>query len=442
MDTGRDSRPFVSPFSFFVSLMASDEYSSAVEWLFSQHHALGIQLGLDRMKEACRALHHPEEAFRCVHVAGTNGKGSVCTKIAKAFELSGFPTGLYTSPHISSFRERIQVNGVCISEEEVCDGVATIRRLCSDRLTFFEITTLLAFLWFRKKGVQRAVLETGLGGRLDATNVCFPDVSIITSISFDHMNYLGNTLESIAFEKAGIIKEKIPVVIGPRVPYEVIARQAEKMHSPLFQVEGEWVDFDVENSVVARKALSLLDMPLQIIMESIRFRPPCRFQEVHQAFIHKSFRKAPEAVILDVAHNLDGIERLLMKAKIRFPHSRFCVLFAVSYDKDVQGMVSKLCREAAAIICTEAPSERAMDSHTLAESVRATDPFVPVIEEASPREALAQAIEFAASEQSPLLITGTFFFMSAIRSGLGFDDEADLFDLNPVFETGVPAYLG
>jgi dihydrofolate synthase / folylpolyglutamate synthase len=444
----------------------NQQYTEVVQWLFSKNRSSGIQLGLERMKEACRNLGNPERSFRSIHIAGTNGKGSVCTKIAKAYELCGYATGLYTSPHISSFTERIQANGERITEDEVVEGIATIRKHCSDTLTFFEITTLLAFLWFQKKQVQMAVLETGLGGRLDATNVCSPELCVITSISFDHMNYLGNTIEAIAAEKAGIIKYKTPVVIGPRVPLDIVFREAEKCEAPLFQVKGEWADYDSENSAVAMKALSLLGMPSRVIEEAVRYRPECRFQEVPRGLIEKKYGKSPQAVILDVAHNPDGIQRLLMKAKNSFPNSSLCILLAVSRDKDVREMIDLLRHEASIIICTEAASPRAMPAKMLADMVQAASeeeergngnlcsedqpiqspglkpPLLSasrgcldskrpqVFEAAQPEEALLLALDCACSHQVPLLVTGTFFFMSSIRCSLGFDDRTDLYDLN------------
>ena len=412
------------------------QYNDIVHWLFSKNRSAGIQLGLGRMEAACRIFGNPEQGFPCVHIAGTNGKGSVCTKIARAYELLGFSTGLFTSPHISSFRERIQVNGVCISQEEVVEGITIIRQRGSDALTFFEITTLLAFLWFQKKRVQMAVFETGLGGRLDATNVCRPELSVITSISFDHMNFLGDTLEAIAREKAGIIKEAIPVVIGPRVPLEVICREADRRKAPVFQVEGAWDDFDAENSAIARQALTFLNIPSEVVDEAVRVRPPCRFQEVPNSLILKKWGKSPKAVILDVAHNPDGIQRLLMKAEASFPNTPLCILLAVSQDKDVKEMVASLRGAAMAIVCTESASPRAMPAEVLADMVRARGGDIQVLASSDSEEALLIALELSCSHQLPLIVTGTFFFMSAIRQSLGFNDGVDLYDLNSASLSG------
>lgn len=382
------------------------------------------------MEHACKALMNPEEGLQCIHVAGTNGKGSVCTKMAKAYELSGYTTGLFTSPHISSFRERFQINGESISQEEVVEEITRIRSCCSDDLTFFEITTLLAFLWFQKRHVQMAVLETGLGGRLDATNVCHPQMCVITSISFDHMNYLGNTLESIAMEKAGIVKEGIPVVIGPRVSSDVVCREAKKKSAPVFQVQGIWDDFDAENSAIARQALLLLHMPSKIIEEALRVRPPCRFQEIDTEQLSIKWKEIPEAVILDVAHNPDGIQHLLMKAKASYPNSRVCMLLAVSQDKDVKEMIESLCGFVEAVVCTEAPTSRAMPASMLAQMVQQASEDVHVMTASTPEKALCLALEFAATNHHILLVTGTFFCMSAIRQALGFPEVVDGYDLN------------
>ncbi len=400
-------------------------YPDTVRWLFSRHRSLGIRLGLERMKRACRSLHNPEKSLRCLHVAGTNGKGSVCTKLSKAYELSGCVTGLFTSPHISSFRERFQLNGECISEKEVVEGVAAIRRVCSEELTFFESTMLLALLWFRKKGAEMVVFETGLGGRLDATNICHPDLCVITSVSLDHMDYLGTTLEQIAAEKAGIIKDGIPVVIGPRIPHDVVYRKAQQHRAPLLPVCGTFADYDEENSAIARQALSCLDIPSPLIDQAVGVRPPCRFQRVPDAVIGTRWSRVPPAVVLDVAHNPDGMQRLIMKAKASFPHRRFCFLLAVSQDKDVQEMISSLQGVAEMIVCTESQSPRAMPACMLAAIVREKIGDVQVLEASDSSEALVAALQGASVLQLPLFVTGTFFFMSAIRQNLGFDDVVD-----------------
>ncbi|NGX48908.1 MAG: Folylpolyglutamate synthase, partial [Candidatus Anoxychlamydiales bacterium] len=193
-----------------------------------------VKCRLENVSVVSQYLNNPHIDFKSIHVAGTNGKGSVATKIAKALSLSGYKTALYTSPHITSYEERISVDGKLISKKDVkvlLKKIFKLRKKLKIYLSFFEITTLLAFLYFSKKKVDFAIIETGLGGRLDATNIITPILSIITSIGLDHTNILGDTIDLIAFEKAGIIKPKIPVVIGRKANVEPIIKKAKKSKS-------------------------------------------------------------------------------------------------------------------------------------------------------------------------------------------------------------------
>jgi dihydrofolate synthase/folylpolyglutamate synthase len=390
-------------------------YHDTIAWLESRHRSTG-QRSLAAMREACERLGYPERTLRCVHVAGTNGKGSVCTKIAKGFELAGTKVGLFTSPHIFSFCERIQVQGIPISQEGVVDGVAAIRRRCSDDLSFFEITTLLAFEWFRQHGVQMAVFETGLGGRLDATNVCHPSLCIITSINFDHVIELGNTIEQITAEKAGIIKRAVPLLLGPRVSLQAVMKSApftllqQHGETPIIhQVTGTWADFDEENSALAAKAMALLDLPLHCIEKAVLVRPPCRFQ---QFLVPEQGDSVP--VVLDVAHNPDGIQRLLMKTRATFPNSLVCFLMAVCRNKDIASMARLIKETAAIVICTQSSSWRAMAAEELAAHIRNTG--VEAIAAVEPSTAFRLAMGQAKARKIPLVITGTFFLMESVHN--------------------------
>ncbi|HSL39969.1 MAG TPA: Mur ligase family protein, partial [Desulforhopalus sp.] len=194
-----------------------------------------IKLGLAAMRDFLDQVGHPEEVLRFVHVAGTNGKGSVCAALAEILHRAGYRVGVFTSPHLSSVRERFRIGPTPISEEEFARlGAQIMTVLGPERITYFEFTTALALLWFAEAGVDLVVLETGMGGRLDATNVVQPEVAVITSISMDHEAYLGNTLVQIAREKAGIIKNGVPVVSGGIHPEaaEVIAARAREVDAP------------------------------------------------------------------------------------------------------------------------------------------------------------------------------------------------------------------
>jgi dihydrofolate synthase / folylpolyglutamate synthase len=306
-------------------------YSSLLQRLYQRTTSRGMKLGMDNIHRLTQAFQCPQTSFKTVHIAGTNGKGSVSTKIAKTLELQGLRVGLYTSPHISSFRERIKINGEMITEEKVIAYLQDIFEI-TDHLqipaTFFEMTTLLAFRHFATERVDWAVLETGLGGRLDATNIVDPIASVITSISHDHTEILGNTLDEITREKAGIIKAKKPVIIGPRVPYNIVKPIADNVGAPCIQVQGIFDDFEQENRAIAKCALEYLHYPLYDIMQGLEAIPACRMEII-------SVPQHPRPIILDVAHNPDGLEKLFQSIRRKFPHETYRVICGLSKSKDI-----------------------------------------------------------------------------------------------------------
>lgn len=385
------------------------DFEEIVEWFKPREG--NFKLGLEGIRRGCALFENVEQSLRCAHVAGTNGKGSTCFKIAKVFQAAGYRVGLYTSPHISSLCERIQINGEPIPEQELARLVGLVRAK-ELSLSAFEAMTLAAFLWFKENDVNFSVIEVGLGGSLDATNVCCPDISIITSISFDHMEYLGNTLDSIAENKAGIIKRRVPVVIGPRVPREIISRKACEMESSLCTVNGNFLDYDEENSAVAKRALELLQekWPGLDKEKVVDYRPSCRFEEVPKVIVQKRFGEDAPRVILDVAHNPDGIDRLLKK--LREPAVFLC---SISRDKDVPRMISSLLARAKGLVCTQAPGERAMLAEDLGKIALDMKPTIGVGIEADPEGALKSAVTLAIKAGVPLVVTGTFYLMDRIK---------------------------
>ena len=292
-----------------------------------------------------------------VHVAGTNGKGSVCWKLAQSMQASGLKTGLFVSPHISCFRERVQVDGEYISQDETTRILNEIFDICQEKdipSTFFEMTTALAFKHFENQEVEAVVLETGLGGRLDSTNVIVPDVSVITSISLDHTKILGNTVDEIAYEKAGIIKPEIPVVVGPRCPKDIIEEvantQNSKVHSVALPSTAEHVDFCKENEEIARVAFNvlkengkILDFCSKKVDEAMMTLPPCRFQCIAGDPASCGDADRHPAYLLDVAHNPDAMRLLFNRYnrvfrtsdKLRQPR----VVLGFSVDKDVESCI-------------------------------------------------------------------------------------------------------
>lgn len=368
-----------------------------------------MKLGTSTIGTILKTLGHPEKTFRSIHIAGTNGKGSVSTKIAKALSLAGYKTGLYTSPHISCFRERIQINGEMISEECVVKNLENLLKL-NIPLTFFETTTLLAYLHFAQEKVDYAVIETGIGGRKDATNTLIPELSIITSIGLDHTEILGDSLEKIAYEKAGIIKEGIPVLIGPSVPVKEIKAVADQKKSTLIEISGTFPSYDDENSDIAKFALQHLEVEENFIQEGCLARPPCRIEKV---------RELP--IILDVAHNPDGLTALFKSLKYLYPNKKFKAIVGLSDSKDIDGCLQILTQHVSFIYLVQA-KHRGTSTVILAKKLDAMH-FVHYTTSLSIQEILKDNTE-------PLLICGTFFIMNEARRLLGLNCPQDPNELN------------
>lgn len=270
---------------------------------------------LSVLKALDARLGYPHASFAAIHVAGTNGKGSVATKIAKALEAAGRRVGLYTSPHILDVCERIQINGQKIPQEILTSLLDQIFSLPYGNLASFDILTLASFLYFRQERVDFAVIEAGIGGRFDATNLIASKLAVITSIGYDHMDLLGSTLEEIAHEKGGIAKGDTPLIVGPTAaPFFPNAITTPR--APFF---------DLENQAIARKALEVLGVSPDAIETGLKKRPPCRFER-------RQCRGCD--CILDVAHNIDGFKKLIEALHLHFPNQKYHFIVAFSKTKD------------------------------------------------------------------------------------------------------------
>ncbi|MGH9174388.1 MAG: bifunctional folylpolyglutamate synthase/dihydrofolate synthase, partial [Vicinamibacterales bacterium] len=363
-------------------------------------------LGLRRTAELLRRLEHPERAYRIVHVAGTKGKGSTSATIAALARAAGLSTGLYATPHLHTFRERFLIDDAPISEEEFAavagllapaDLLVQAEEPEIGEPTAFEVATTLALLAFQRAAVDLTVLEVGMGGRLDATNVVTPDVAAISAISYDHTAILGETLREIAFEKGGIIKAGKPVAVGPQ-PAEALNELKEiaaERSSPLFlagrdwetkagddgaRLTGPWGDWrgvrlalagahQVENAGLALMALWLLDPGL--LADETRARDalanvrwPGRFEQL---------ATAPD-IIVDGAHNVDSIERLVATVRERVrKESTLYIILGVSRDKDIDGIARALVALDPRIIATASHNPRAADPERIAAAARDAD---------------------------------------------------------------------
>lgn len=354
-------------------------YQQAIDYLFNsapmfQNIGAGAyKEGLDNTNILDRHFGHPHRSYRTIHVGGTNGKGSVSHTLAAILQKSGHKVGLYTSPHLVDFRERIRVNGEMIPQERVIRFVQEERSFFSSlHPSFFELTTALAFKYFEEAGVDIAVIEVGLGGRLDCTNIISPLLSVITNISFDHVQFLGNTLEEIAREKAGIIKPGIPVVIGETNAEikirNVFALTANELHSEIRfadeeyheQVESELKgDYQVKNTQTTLTALECLKEKypeLHITNEAISegFSHVCKLTGLMGRW--QTISQNP-LVICDTGHNVAGWEYLSRQLE-RMPRPLHIIIGMVS-DKDVTHVLEMMPRDAHYYF-TQASVKRAM----------------------------------------------------------------------------------
>ncbi|MCP5506572.1 MAG: bifunctional folylpolyglutamate synthase/dihydrofolate synthase [Chlamydiales bacterium] len=341
------------------------KYHELTRYLFSLNRSKELKTDLSAPMEMAEKLDHPEKKFPSVHIAGTNGKGTVAYKLAAVLQENGYRVGLFTSPHLETYRERIQINGKMISEVDVVEGVEKILPLTKNP-KFFEITTLLAFDYFAEQEVDIAIVEAGLGGRLDATNILTPIVSIITSIDWDHVPILGDTLEDIAYEKSGIIKPGVPCVIGKSADYEIMHKKA----CPLYIVPND-------SKKIAQKVLKLLPFDLEET-NGLRKDPPCRFEKRGE-------------VILDVAHNPAALRRLFDRVKREYPGKRIHVLLGMSKDKDIKESL-RIIREKS-------------------DAVTFLEPHHPRLHHFEGAVSAAEGLERAKSEGAICVVCGSFYIM-------------------------------
>lgn len=387
--------------------MINDTAQREIDWLYSTQ-LFGIKLGLDNVQRLLDELHLPAAGQRFIHVAGTNGKGSTCAFIHSILQAAGINAGLFTSPHLIHFGERIRDAQRMITPDEIAAGIARLRERVSDwnpHPTFFELTLILALEWFAQRNNSWVVLETGLGGRLDATNVITPAVSVITPIGWDHMDMLGDTLAKIAAEKAGIIKPGVPVITMRQdaEALDVIARTAEAHRAPLTIVETPWEgelglagSHQRWNAAMALAALRAagFDHDDKVITRGLReVQWPARFQRVGAN------------LVIDGAHNLDAARVLAQTWHEQFPQQKAQLIFGAVAGKDVTAVLRELDPIAACLHFTSIDSPRSLPVEKLRETWMSLglDPR-PVTTHASIAEAL-----HVVNRDEPVLIAGSLY---------------------------------
>ncbi len=423
-------------------------YSGTIEYLYGlQKH--GMKFGLDNIKRLMSALGNPERSFRSVHVAGTNGKGSTSAIIESVLRTSGMRTGIFSSPHLVSFTERIKIDGEEIGEKDVIELAAEVRSV-ADRLeafhpTFFEVVTAMAFLQFRKMNTEWAVIEVGMGGRLDATNVIIPEASVITTVSLDHCEFLGHTEEEIANEKAGIIKDHVPVITAEQTPkvMDVIARKAAGKQSPLFRYNSEFsahivsedpekIIFDysgggkytrlnpglqgehqMANAAVAVKTVEVIMDQYPATVFDIRTgvgnaRLPGRIEMI---------RDDPP-VLIDGAHNPSAVNALsvYLKRILSSKYGRIILVAGIMKDKDIDGILRPLLPLASEIIFTSPAYGRAAPPELLAARAGSLGYF------SRQARKMSEALNLAENLFMPgdlIVVTGSFYTTGEAKEALG-----------------------
>lgn len=400
----------------------SKEKEQILRNLFSKHR-LGIKPGLERTLRLAESVGNPHEKFKSIHVAGTNGKGTICSLAASFLIETGYKTALYTSPHIKDFNERIRINGEKISDEELIEYSETLLPLAEEiGATFFEITTVMAFLHFANKEVDAAVIETGMGGRFDSTNIIKPEVCVISDIDFDHKEFLGNSIEEIAFEKAGIIKHKTPVITTEtnEKVLKVFKRSAlDKstyvtsatggIHSKVAKIIDEKFISRAfpKNYMAAREAVTLFMCKKPTLTAQLNGLK--NLAENTGYFARLQMIKTKPPFIIDISHSVAAVKNLIESVQERFPDiNDWTFILALMKDKDAENIIKLLKPIIGKIIATEVQNERTLKAAQISEIAKNNEIKVEIIPD--PVEAVSKVAE----ENHPAIITGSFYLAGEI----------------------------
>ena len=420
------------------------DYRQSIAYLFGLQR-FGIKLGLANIEKLLFLLGNPHKKLRCVHIAGTNGKGSTAAFLHSILTHSGYRAGLFTSPHLVDFTERIKINNTEIARKRVAQIVTVIRDMCRreslETVTFFEFITALAFQYFAEEKTDLVVMETGMGGRLDATNVVHPLITIITSISLEHQLYLGNTLQQIAAEKAGIIKENTPLITGVRQPrvIRLFAARCKKLHAQLYVLGKDLLskknglavlnyrgldcslknvrlgllgDHQVRNAGLALGAAELLRGQGYVIKEEdmrqglLKARWPGRLEIIGE--------KPP--VVLDGAHNPEAWKALREALRKDFNFTNLFMVIGVMQDKDISRMIETLTPDAHTVIFCKPKMDRAAGK-TAIMSGMAAFPKKKILWIEDTVTAVKKALELAAPDDI-ICVTGSLFTVGEAREYL------------------------
>jgi len=382
-------------------------HKQSTKYLFSLQH-FGTKLGLANITRLLDKLGNPHKGLKVIHVAGTNGKGSVCAMISSILEKAGYRVGMYTSPHLKDLNERFLVNGEKISNKDIARLTAIVKKYREDQ-TFFEILTAMAFLYFKEQKVDFLVLEVGLGGRLDATNVIKPLVSIITNIGKEHTEYLGKNIANIAYEKAGVIKKNIPTITAANgKALKVIENVAKDRSSKLFLVNKKKNftlslngGFQQLNAAVAVETIEVLKRHYNLNITESHIDSGLK-----TAYWSGRFEYIKNNILVDCAHNLDGVKALVNELKkIK---KKIILVIGILKDKDKEAMLKLLEPFASKIILTKAKVPRATEPKELAKYLKKDHKTIN-----DPKKALKYAKSIA-KKNDLILVAGSIYIVGEI----------------------------
>jgi dihydrofolate synthase/folylpolyglutamate synthase len=419
-------------------------YKEAIDWLYS-FEKFGIKLGLNRITYICKKLGDPQKNYKVIHVGGTNGKGSVCRFLQSILTLNGYKVGVYLSPHLQRFSERFIIDKSEISNKDVVTLIEKIKPIIEEMIkndntpTFFEIVTAMAFKYFKDEKVDYAIIEVGLGGRYDATNIVDPIATIITNVSLEHQNILGKTIEEIAYQKAGIIKEGVPLITAAKSKaLEEINKVTDEKKSSIividnsfwkkicggvdwqeFQIKGLLKDYNVktllggifqgENIAVTIAAIETLQMngvyitDNSIIEGTEKTINPGRME----------IAGFEPLILLDGAHNIDGISFLKTTIEKDFVYKKLILVIGILSDKNILEMLNIITPIADSIIVTKSHSNRACSPAKLKEMIGKKEVIV--------KDEISNAIDYAkkiAKKNDLICITGSLFTVGEARDYL------------------------
>ncbi|MCK5260885.1 MAG: bifunctional folylpolyglutamate synthase/dihydrofolate synthase [Thermoplasmatales archaeon] len=421
-------------------------FEGSIRWLYS-FKKYGSKLGLERISYLVEQLGNPQNTIKIIHVTGTNGKGSVCKFIGSILQKAGYNVGVYISPHLQRFSERIVVNNEEISEEDVVLLVEKIKPVVDDMIkqnnapTFFEVVTAMAFQFFSNCTVDFAVVEVGLGGRFDATNVVNPLVSVITNVSLEHTNYLGEDIKSIAFEKAGIIKESVPVVTAAKNDARDVIKKIAKeknahttiidrnhwqrlpynMNYQEFLIQGAFNDYTVKTALLGEyqgENIALAVFTIEQLQMNGVYLTECDILEgISTAFNPGRMEIISEepTVLLEGAHNPVGMEMLKKTLEEDFDYNRLVLLIGILKDKNIQKMLSTIAPISDIIIVTKSNNVRACEPEALKNAVEKIGYKKDLFIEDSIPKAIKHAKSMA-NKNDIICISGSLFTVGEARS--------------------------